>query len=340
MVAPLFLAPILAEASRCGVPPQSLLRGLEIDLADLAAPDTVISHHDAITVVRRAIQALPIADRGLELGRHAIVTERGALALGLLASATLGDAIGLAVRFPQSAGYLLVVREGDACSLIAEPFAGDQDLQRFLVDLTFLAMVQLRRQITQTPYAPSSLELVHDTPANAAAYSSLFRCPVQFGGLKNAIHSTPASLATGLPWANAGARCLSAQLLAQEFARFRSMSSVAFAVERAIRRNLPHAPSLVQMAASLNLSERTLRRQLAQEGLSYRQLLDASRRSRAFDLLTTGHRALVDIAAAVGFSDGRAFARAFRRWTGHVPSVLREFIGDSRLEQGQAPGAD
>jgi AraC-like DNA-binding protein len=90
-----------------------------------------------------------------------------------------------------------------------------------------------------------------------------------------------------------------------------------------VRRSLPRTAALTEVAAALNLSERTLRRQLADAGLSYRTLLDASRKSRALDLMAGGHRSIAQVAEAVGFAHARAFARAFVRWTGQTPTAVR-----------------
>lgn len=71
MVAPVFMPLILSEAGVQQIHLPALLRGLEIDAIDFQTPDTLISHRDAIAVVRRALQCQPLAERGLEAGRRA-----------------------------------------------------------------------------------------------------------------------------------------------------------------------------------------------------------------------------------------------------------------------------
>ncbi|MDP9902929.1 helix-turn-helix transcriptional regulator [Variovorax ginsengisoli] len=326
MVAPVFMPLILSEAGAQQIHLPSLFRGLDIDALDFESPDTLISHDDAISVVRRALQYQPMAERGLEAGQRAKITERGALALGQLAAATLGDAITLSVRFSQSAGHLLHMSEessNDVRLLVAEPFAGEELQERFLVDLTFAATVQMHRQIASTDYAPYTVELVREAPINAAAYAAFFRCSVRFGCQRNVLSTHAEWLDFRLSWANAMASRMSARWLERERERFSAMPAIAFSVERAIRRRLPEAAEIAQVAASLNLSERTLRRQLAQAGLNYRDLLDDGRRARAFNLMAAGDTPIAEISAAAGFSDPSAFTRAYRRWTGHPPSRQR-----------------
>ena len=73
------------------------------------------------------------------------------------------------------------------------------------------------------------------------------------------------------------------------------------------------------VAAALHMSERTLHRRLAAEGVHLHRLLDDVRRQQALDLLGHTDLATKEIAAALGFASARSFHRAFRRWTGSTP---------------------
>jgi AraC-like DNA-binding protein len=78
------------------------------------------------------------------------------------------------------------------------------------------------------------------------------------------------------------------------------------------------------LAARLNLSARTLHRQLKEEGSSLQQLKDAVRRDMAMDLLNRSNRGIKQIAQAVGFQNEKSFMRAFKTWTGQTPDALRK----------------
>jgi AraC-like DNA-binding protein len=83
------------------------------------------------------------------------------------------------------------------------------------------------------------------------------------------------------------------------------------------------APSVDQVAQQLALSTRSLNRQLAAEGTTYRRLLDQLRRDEALRQTAEEERQLKAIARAVGFADLRGFRRAFKRWTGSTPQEFR-----------------
>ena len=87
------------------------------------------------------------------------------------------------------------------------------------------------------------------------------------------------------------------------------------------------APSLELAADIANLSTRTLQRRLADEGLSYRDLLDEVRDETAIDLLQDTDNTITDIANLLGYSDPSHFARAFRRMAGVSP---REYMQNNQ----------
>ena len=83
----------------------------------------------------------------------------------------------------------------------------------------------------------------------------------------------------------------------------------------------PH--SAASLAEELNLSVRTLYRQLHDEGTSLQALKDEARRDKALDLLRRTEKPIKQIAQAVGFRNEKSFARAFQSWTGSAPTAYR-----------------
>jgi AraC-like DNA-binding protein len=82
--------------------------------------------------------------------------------------------------------------------------------------------------------------------------------------------------------------------------------------------------SVEELADHLRLTPRTVARKLAAEGVTYLRLRDAVRERRAKEYLRSTDHPATDIGLRLGFSDGTAFTRAFKRWTGLTPSAYRE----------------
>ncbi len=82
-------------------------------------------------------------------------------------------------------------------------------------------------------------------------------------------------------------------------------------------------PGLGQVAAALNVSDRTLRRRLAREGVSFRGLLEEIREQLAEELLVTGGLPVAEVAGRLGYPEVSSFSQAFRRWKGVSPRAYR-----------------
>ena len=94
-------------------------------------------------------------------------------------------------------------------------------------------------------------------------------------------------------------------------------------VRQALAARPAEAHSAPGLASLLNMSPRTLHRQLKEEGASLQQLKDEVRSARAKDLLLRSDRPVKQVAAAVGFRNEKSFLRAFKGWTGLTPVEFR-----------------
>ena len=84
-----------------------------------------------------------------------------------------------------------------------------------------------------------------------------------------------------------------------------------------------HSRNAEDLARRLNLSTRTLHRQLKEEGASLQQLKDSVHRDKAATLLLRTRKPVKQIAAEVGFGNEKSFIRAFKAWTGQTPENFR-----------------
>jgi AraC-like DNA-binding protein len=78
-----------------------------------------------------------------------------------------------------------------------------------------------------------------------------------------------------------------------------------------------------EVARSMGLSERSLRRRLAEEGWSYSTILQENQLLLAQRLLTDPTRSIQQVGHDVGFTSTAAFHGAFKRWTGESPAIFR-----------------
>jgi AraC-like DNA-binding protein len=76
-------------------------------------------------------------------------------------------------------------------------------------------------------------------------------------------------------------------------------------------------------AEAAGTSPRTLQRRLAEAGVTYAELLAASRLRTAKEWLTTSDMPIAEMSSALGYTAATNFARAFRRQTGLSPAAYR-----------------
>ena len=80
----------------------------------------------------------------------------------------------------------------------------------------------------------------------------------------------------------------------------------------------------MKLQNKLSMTTRTLRTRLANNGTLFQAILDNVRKQLVIDYLESSSLNLEDIAAMVGYNDVSNLRRAFKKWTGKLPSDYRK----------------
>lgn len=87
---------------------------------------------------------------------------------------------------------------------------------------------------------------------------------------------------------------------------------------------LPHGQvRAAEVAQRLGVSQRTLQRRLAAEGLTFAKVLDDLRLDLAKRYLREAELPVSEIAWLLGYQQISALNHAFKRWTGKTPTQMR-----------------
>lgn len=114
-------------------------------------------------------------------------------------------------------------------------------------------------------------------------------------------------------------------LSAPRYARVKPPADFTGTLKLALRSYLRDGIPSLELAADIaELSSRTLQRRLAEEGLTFRELLDECRYEAAVWLIENTDHNISYIASQVGYTDPSHFSRAFRRVTGFSPREFRK----------------
>lgn len=91
-----------------------------------------------------------------------------------------------------------------------------------------------------------------------------------------------------------------------------------------LKARLENLPTLVEVAAELDIHPKKLRRHLDEEGVVYSDLKSQLRCDMAIRYLTRTHASIEEIASRIGYSETCTFTRAFKQWTGVAPYTYRK----------------
>ncbi len=161
-------------------------------------------------------------------------------------------------------------------------------------------------------------------PAHREVYPLLFCESLRFDAERAGIEFDAQYLSLPLRRDENALRTMLRRALPLTVLQYRRDRLLVQRIRQILRAELLSATSADRVAERLNVSVRTLHRQLQDEGASLQQLKDEARRERAMELLDRSTSSVKQVAHAVGFRNEKSFARAFRDWTGLSPSEYRE----------------
>lgn len=163
----------------------------------------------------------------------------------------------------------------------------------------------------------------YKAPAHADVYGVLFAGPTTFEAASTEIHFDARYLALPLRRDEPALQHMLQRALPLTVLQYRRDRLLVQRVRLALGAHPAQMHNAQALSALLNISLRTLHRQLKDEGASLQALKDEVRQARALQLLLRTTRPIKQVAEAAGFSNEKSFMRAFKVWTGTSPAEFR-----------------
>jgi len=250
----------------------------------------------------------------------------GALGHAWLASSTLRTALRRLERFNRILTDKATFRLEESARglrLVFDHRRADIALAAPGVDFAFSILIDMCRMNYGAALRPLEVTLGRAKPADAGPWEHFFGCRVQFGAARHSFLLSRRDADEPLPVANRQLAAALDAILTRQLAHL-DRSNVAARCKAVVLERLASGESPEgEVARVLHMSRRTLQRKLAEEDLTYQQLVDDTRRDLALRYLEDPGKSLTEITFLLGFSGQSAFTRAFRRWTGKSPSAYR-----------------
>lgn len=318
-------------AAEHGMAAADVLRDTGIGADQLASNDGEIAGEQEIRVVRNLVGGLGhVPGLGLEAGLRYHLSTYGIWGFALLTSPTYRAAAEIVERFLELSFALVGFRlaeDGGRARMVLDDSNTPEDIRRFALERDFAAWRNATLELQPRGVLPEAVYFRFPRPAYAQRFAEICGVMPAFDADENAIVLDQALLDEPLPQANPATARMCLDQCRQLVSRRRHRDGIAGRVREQLFLMTGRLPSLEATATALNMSTRTLRRQLQQEGTSFRVLASEVLESMAEGMLLTTDMKLEEIALRLGYSESAAFIHAFKGWTGEAPGSYRNNNG-------------
>ncbi|WP_245839742.1 AraC family transcriptional regulator [Mycobacterium aquaticum] len=318
-------------AAEHGMTHDDILHGTPLTREALEDLDAEVRLRDELQILTNILDALSgVPGLGVEAGLRCHAASPGIWGLALMSSRTLGDALSVGMSLAALSFCLCRLSVSTDTNdgtgrLILDSTTLPVSIRRFAVERDSTGIQTLQRDLLMNPDARLRVAYTMARPPeeDVQRYVDVFGVEPEFDAPQNCLLVSLESLNAPLPQANQYARSM-AEKQAVELLRQRSArAGVAGLVRDLMLANPSPVLSLDEAARQLTVSPRTLRRHLAQQGVSLRVLQEEVREALAEELLLTDGRPVAEIAGRLGYSQVSSFTQAFRRWKGVGPQEYR-----------------
>ena len=160
-------------------------------------------------------------------------------------------------------------------------------------------------------------------PKHHTSYSVLFDGPTQFGAEHNSLQFDAGYLSLPIRRDETALQHMLERALLLTVRPYRRDRLLVERVRQTLAQHPEHSHNADALAAWLNMSARSLHRQLKEEGASLQELKNHVRQDMAMAQLQRTQKPIKQIAQACGFRNEKSFTRAFKTWTGSPPQAFR-----------------
>ena len=306
------------------------LGAANLTLKDLEVAGIEVSSQQYYAVMEQLLRDTAIPALGVQVGRRFSVGDYGVLGYAFLSSQTLLQALKTFFRFQAIVGGSAMAEESlevaaeDGIICVSCRAASDR-LYRYEVEECFGQWLAVAYSVLMSGIALkfSRIEFTFPKPDYGDLYSTLFQCPVYFDQPRNEIHFPRTALAQRFTMADK----ITAQLCEKQcetiLQNLQQQGGLVAEVRRLIINRPGQAPDPEVAARQLNLSYRTLRRRLSEEGTSFKEIHNEVRMGMAMEYLRQTELSTQEIAFLLGYSEVTNFHRAFKKWAQQTPGECR-----------------
>jgi AraC-like DNA-binding protein len=321
MLRPTPIRRYLSVMNAKGFAAEQVVKGADLDIDSLQTPRYLIDKSQYLRFVENMIALDGGEGLGLDIGLAFDIRNCGVLGHASLSCRSIrqsveefwggyGQALGMMA-------HVAILRGDDAAVMVdisTQPMSGLA--HRLFVEEALCMFLKGGSQVSGVEPRFMKLEFAYAAPRYAERYQDIFHCPVEFDAART--RATLSRTWFEMPLNNSDPELI--ELYREHLVQIQQQieTSVPLVAQlcNLFMRHDGEIPPLDAAAHELGFRPRTFRRQLHQQGHSYRKVVADFRTERALDCLRSGTEAVKQVSKRVGFDDVNAFRRAFKSWTG------------------------
>lgn len=265
---------------------------------------------------------------GIELARHLPVDASGLWGFLLRSSPTFGDMLYRAARymrvFYRYTGMTLTAGADGLHLVCHHPETAPFGCRAQEVCFFLGQWVTWGRVLVGPDTAARRVHMQWTGPKEPAPIEAFFGCRIVFGAEEDSILFDETIARRPLPERTPELTTVFEDYATAIIRHSVPATSLPEQVRILLAQGLPGGTAgEAEIAGKLGLTRRTLRRRLAEAGLTFQGLRQDLLQQRAERLLREGHLPISEIAFLLGYSEPSTFHRAFRGWKGTSPAAWR-----------------
>jgi len=315
-----------AKLAELGIPVSAALRRAGLPQSLFERPRVLLNTEKLFAFWRALGKVSTDSSVGLILGTETKAERFQPMGLAALSTDNCGEAVKPMARYKQliCPEEMLQEFEGDEWSIQFRWLYAAEPEPPALIDCCFAWVLSVVRLGTGTRLSPLRVEF-RQPRSHAKLFERHFGCPVEFGGVRNALVFRASDAQCPFVTRNAELLAMLAPQFEEELQQQNSEEDFPARVRLAIQQKLTgRRPTIDDVAAALHVSGRTLQRRLQESGSSFQRVLEEARHQLARHYLNNSVLELNEAAYLLGYEDSNSFVRAFRTWEGVPPARWRE----------------
>lgn len=266
----------------------------------------------------------------LQLGKRIPLTAHGNLGVAMLGCKDVRTLLLLSEKFVPlaiSSLRLSLKEESHRTVFTIHAETGFPLLDIAIVEVMLGTLAENLRRLSGVAIQPERICIGHQQPDCFLSYQALLNCPIEFASGETALHFVNKKMLLPIQTADTLGSALLVEQCDEELKQIQLGSSFTQRISEIVMSNLASSPSITFVADKMQLSERSLRRRLAEDNTNYRELVKKIRHEKAIYFLDKTDARIERIACDLGYKESANFRRAFKEQTGFSPRAWRNAKG-------------